>query len=122
MFRVKPGDLSEVIQAAAAVPGVRLPFSPESVRFIEERIALVPEVVFTKPRSSKLYKYLNENPDDVLLVFDAFKSGKDGLFFVRLASNRDPDLWLSRMVQRAILVNEVGPDLIIAAPAKSFAI
>lgn len=122
-FRVPGGTLTEVLQRIAESPGIKLPFSPEAVRYIGERLPLIPEVLFTKPNSSKLLQYLNENPDDVLLVFDAIKTGKDGLFFVRLAEGpRDPELWLSRMTKRSIMVNEVGPDMIIAAPAKCFAV
>lgn len=123
VYRVKPGTLEEVLEACSLVPGVRWPFSPEVVRFIPERLPVISEVMFTKPRTSKLFAYLNENPDDVLLVFDAFKSGKEALFFVRLAANsRDPDVWLSRMTRRMISVHEVGEDIIIAAPANTFAV
>jgi hypothetical protein len=122
-YRVKPGTLEEVLEACSLVPGVRWPFSPQSVRLIPERLPVISEVMFTKPRTSKLFSYLTENPEDVLLVFDAFKSGKDALFFVRLAAGpRDPDLWLSRMTKRTISVHEVGEDTIIAAPANTFAV
>lgn len=122
-YRVKPGTLEEVLEACSLVPGVRWPFPPSAVRLIPERLPVISEVMFTKPRTSKLFAYLTENPDDVLLVFDAFKSGKDALFFVRLAANtRDPDLWLSRMTKRTISVHEVGEDMIIAAPAITFAV
>jgi hypothetical protein len=121
-FRVtKPVyDLKSALSEAQSSPLNMAPFDWTELFFVEEQLSIIPQVMWPKPRTSRLFAYLTERPEDTHLVVDAFKTGKDSLYVCRLADSDVVTRWLSRMVQPTLIINHAEGDTIIAAPAKVF--
>jgi hypothetical protein len=115
-------ELDATLTACAKSDLCTAPFDLERVRFCGEQLAVAPSVLWPKPRTSQLFRYLTEYPDDVHLVVDAVKPGKDGLYFCRLSQDREIAIkWISRMTNPSLILNQAGGEIIIAAPVAAFA-
>ena len=123
VFRLPPTtEINAALASLAKSPDFSAPFDPARVYFVPEQISVVPQVLWTKPKSSTLFSHLCEHDGDVHLVSDAFKPGREGLYFCRLARDREVVIkWLSRMKTPSLLLNQAGDDLILAAPVGAFA-
>ncbi len=89
--------------------------------FFGEQISIIPAVLFPKPRSSRLFQQLNEYPDDVHLISDAFRTGKESLYLCRLTTDKNEiSRWLQRMYTPCLVVNTVQGEHVIAAPLHCF--
>jgi hypothetical protein len=123
MFRLTgaPTELTAVLAAAQQSHLNIAPFDLTQTMFVEEQIYVVPQMMWPKPRTSKLFAYLTEYPDDVHLIVDAYKTGREALYFCRLSNSIDDVYrWLRAMQMPTLLVNHTEGEIMMAAPAHSF--
>lgn len=121
LFRLSAStDLPEVLKQAQGSFANLAPFDLTEVFFVGEQLSVVPQVLWPKPRTSRLFAYLTDRPDDVHLVIDGFKTGRDSLYYCRLGERVTASRWLECMSQPSLLVNQAEGDMIIAAPAYAF--
>ncbi len=115
-------DLTAVLAFAQQSPLSLAPFDLTHLTLVPEQLSVVPQVMFPKPRSSRLFAHLIERPDEPHLVVDSFRTGKESIYYCLLTSDvRAPSHWLSRMgVRPNLLVNHAEGDLVLAAPAFAF--
>lgn len=123
MFRFTnaPSDLNEVLKMAQGSVLSLAPFDLTEVFFVPEQISVIPQITAPKPRTSRLYAFLTERPDDVHLVVDSYRTGRDALFYCRVSSDlNDVHRWITSMRMPTLMLNHADGDFMIAAPASVF--
>ena len=123
LFRLRdaPTELDKALALAQDSALNQAPYNLRDLVFVTEQISVIPAVMFPKPRSSRLFQFLNDAPDACHLVSDAFKTGKDALYLCRLTTAKNEvSRWLNLMYTPCILVNSAEGELVIAAPLQCF--
>lgn len=123
MFQLKTAalDLKSVLAEMQQSHRSLAPFDLTQLVIVPEQLSVIPQIMFPKPRTSRLFAHLSEFPEEVHLVVDAFRTGRDSLFYCLLtADTQAPARWLQRMGQPTLLLNHAEGDLLLAAPAHAF--
>lgn len=122
LFRVPPeSDLPTLLQNLQQTPRSLAPFDLTQVELVPEQLAVIPQMTADNPTKTQLFEHLVERPDTIHLVVDAYKTGRNALFYCMLTSDTNlPLKWLQRMERPALLLNQAEGDLLIATPARVF--
>jgi len=112
-------DLEGVLNDLQSQGGLLIPVDAADVVVITDRLPVLAQM---SNRNSDLVKILLDQPECAILIVDALVSGREGLYMVKYADDKDElRAWINMMPCPEIYVQSLGlGDFVMVAPMTAF--